>query len=246
MRKDWIFLEKSLYRKISLCVCELCTVKFDKKTLQDRGKHIKDFSKIVNLSNTIGKSTPQYRAHVQGTFETHIPHTGENCEMPNFPMQCPHRGFLSKNILQLVYHNLYRFSKKWNVAVCGYRIVNFLKSLVCVRLWKFTKILCAWLCTLVRQFEAFENYQKDFPSLCVGSALVRSFLKSPLVEISPICWRLQRFSFTGKKTLCWQALVCILPVMGSGFDLVGYIVISFRIWAIQWVGQGAKPPGKNQ
>ena len=83
------------YSKI-ICVCEFCTVKFDKKSLQD------------SLSNTIGKSTPHHK-----TQPTHW----ESCEMPNFPMQGPHIEYLQ------IYHNLYRCSKKWNVAMCGYRIV---------------------------------------------------------------------------------------------------------------------------
>ena len=119
-------LEKSLYWKISLCVrselccveslkffkdhlcvCELCTVKFYKKSLQD------------SLSNTLGKSTPHHKTQLtcKGALEIHIPHTGESCEMPNFPMQGPHIEYLQ------IYHNLYRCSKKWNVAMCGYRIV---------------------------------------------------------------------------------------------------------------------------
>ena len=86
-----VFFEESLYWKISLCVlsslwcveslkifkdpcvCELCTVKFDKKSLR--------FWKIVNLSNTVGKSTPHNNIEptCKGTFETDIPQTGEIC-----------------------------------------------------------------------------------------------------------------------------------------------------------------------
>ena len=55
------------------CVCELCTVKFDKT--------IPPIFKIVNLSNTVGKSTPHNNTEptCKGTFETHIPQTGEIC-----------------------------------------------------------------------------------------------------------------------------------------------------------------------
>ena len=54
-------------------MCELCTVKFDKK--------IPPIFKIVNLSNTVGKSTPHNNTELtcKGTFETHIPQTGEIC-----------------------------------------------------------------------------------------------------------------------------------------------------------------------
>ena len=90
--KRMFFFEESLYWKISLCVlsslwcveslkifkdplcvCELCTVKFDKKSLR--------FWKIVNLSNTVGKSTPYNNIEptCKGTFETDIPQTGEIC-----------------------------------------------------------------------------------------------------------------------------------------------------------------------